>query len=377
MIITRNFPPLIGGMERLVWNIYSELNKHYSCWIVGPQGCRDYVSPRESGYECNMFNIVTFLTTAQLQSIRASINRRPHLCIAGSGVTAPIAAIIGATFKVPTVTFVHGLDLVAESRIYQALFVPAIRKSTVVIANSHNTAQLAQAKAVNPEKIQVLFPGVDTDGHPNGGEQFRKKYKLEGKKILLSVGRIIPRKGLAHFVRHSLPGILEKHPDTVLAVIGEEASSALKQDRHPMQDLIKVIDELQLEPNVRILGKVDDETLVAAYKESDLHVFPLREVPGDVEGFGMVVIEAAARGLPTAAFAVGGVTDAITDRKSGFLVQPGKYAELSRTIIDYLDGKKTGVDSEQCIKHAGAFSWDRFGDQLHQLCHELLATRNK
>ena len=87
-----------------------------------------------------------------------------------------------------------------------------------------------------------------------------------------------------------------------------------------------------------MIGRASEHKLHAALVESDLFIFPLKRVEGDVEGFGMVAVEAAAFGLPSVAFSEGGVTDAIHHGKSGFLVTPGDYEGFSKTVNDYLSG---------------------------------------
>lgn len=83
---------------------------------------------------------------------------------------------------------------------------------------------------------------------------------------------------------------------------------------------------------MRFLGVVPEDVLLAAMDASNLHIFPVRSVPGDPEGFGMVAIEAASRGLPTAAFASGGVIDAVENGTSGRIVQQNDYQALADAV---------------------------------------------
>jgi phosphatidylinositol alpha-1,6-mannosyltransferase len=105
---------------------------------------------------------------------------------------------------------------------------------------------------------------------------------------------------------------------------------------------------------------VDDATLASAYRESDLLIFPVLDLPGDVEGIGMVAVEAAAHGLLTVAFAAGGVPDAVKEGVSGYLVVPGDYVSLTDTIVRCLS-EKSSTWSGRCIAHAKNFSWDLYG----------------
>jgi phosphatidylinositol alpha-1,6-mannosyltransferase len=364
LIITRNFPPLVGGMERLVFNIYKQLAKHYDCDVIGPPGSGASVQDNHQSYACRLHPVPIFILSAIFKGLRASSSRKYGICIAGSGLTAPVAVIVSTIRGLKSIAFIHGLDLIVRSRIYQLIFIPFIRHSDIVVANSRNTARLAEQAGIPTERIVILHPGVDMPDESQTIEEFRKRYNLEGKSLLLSAGRLIPRKGLAEFIRYALPAVARNHRDTVLVIVGSEPENALNRTDSVLNDIQSGIKEHSLEEHVLMTGRIDDNSLRAAYEEADCFIFPLREVPGDVEGFGMVAVEAAAHGLPTVAFAEGGVSDAVAEGESGFLVTPGDYEGFSRTLIKYLDDPDVMPSPASCRAFAERFNWDRFGDRL-------------
>ena len=205
--------------------------------------------------------------------------------------------------------------------------------------------------------------------------RFKKHYGLLGKHILLSVGRLIARKGIADFLRFSYPHILQKHPESVFVIIGEEARSALKKDKYVLEEIKDAIVEKNLINHVLLLGRVEEPILQAAYREADLFIFPGKEIAGDVEGFGMVTVEAAAQGLPVVAFAVGGVTDAVSHMHSGFLIPPGDYRLFEKTVSEYLSNKIANITKEHCRNFAKQFSWQRYGRQLRELCRKIMQSQ--
>jgi phosphatidylinositol alpha-1,6-mannosyltransferase len=358
-------------MERLNWNVYNELRAQFLCSVVGPWNCEASLGEEDKGFGCPVTPVSAFLITAFGRSIACAMNKEYSLCIAGSGVTAPIADAVRGLFNIPTITFIHGLDLVVNNRIYQQLFIPAIRRSDLVIANSHNTANLAITKGVSKYKIKVLFPGVKIPNLSSTNDNFRQQHKLEGKRILISVGRLVRRKGLVEFLKYSFPEILRECPDTVYIIVGSEPENSLKRDRGVLQELKTIIQERKLFDRVVLLGRVDEEILAQAYLAADLLVFPVRETPGDTEGFGMVAIEAAAYGLPTIGFAVGGLPDAVRHGYSGLLVKKEEYNELSAATIDYLGGNNDAITPHKCIEHAAEFSWENYGKKLRGICNRL------
>jgi phosphatidylinositol alpha-1,6-mannosyltransferase len=373
LIITRNFPPLIGGIEKLVWNIYSELKASYSCSVIGPTGCKKYViSGRDCAFESPVSSIYMFLFVALIKSFFWATIRKHNIFIAGSGVTAPIALILKKVFNRPAVVLVHGLDIIAENRIYQQFFVPAIGKADVVIVNSQNTARLALAKGISKNRIKVLFPGVKLPDRPFKNNNFRKRYGVEDKQILLSAGRIVPRKGIAEFLKFSFPDILNRCPKTVYIIIGEEPRNSIKNTGKYLDKVKSIIQEKELKNHVMLLGHVDERTLSRAYYESDLFILPVRDIPGDIEGFGMVIIEAASYGLPTISFSSGGVRDAIHHQYSGILVKKNNYKVFSDVIIGYLQGQTSEVTASNCVNHAKKFSWERYGVRFRKICDQLI-----
>jgi len=348
------------------------LQREYLCNLVGPVGCGAHIEPPGRAWECPPAPVSAFLFCALAKSAMNVAGRNYRFCLAGSGVTAPIAAFVRVFRKIPAISFVHGLDLIADSCLYQAVFIPALRKMDIVIANSRNTARLAVAKGIAPDRIEVLCPGVAIPClTPQARNDFLISYNLVGKKILLSVGRLVARKGLVEFLRHSFPQVLRENPDTVLVVIGAEPEKSIRKDRDVRREIEGVIREAGFSDNVRLLGAVAEETLGAAYQAADLFVFPAREITGDVEGFGMVATEAASYGLPTVAFAVGGVADAVKHGQSGFLVPGEDYRQFSEVTIRFLKTGLNGVAPERCREFAESFSWDKFGVRLLEIISRL------
>jgi phosphatidylinositol alpha-1,6-mannosyltransferase len=121
------------------------------------------------------------------------------------------------------------------------------------------------------------------------------------------------------------------------------------------------VKELGLGDAIQFIGSVSNEDMWLAFADAQIHVFPLVEVPGDVEGFGMVAVEAAAAGTPTVAYDLGGVSDAIS-AQSGRLVAAGDSREFSRAVLEELDTPATSP--EGCRQHAMSFSWERYNRQL-------------
>lgn len=356
-------------MERLAYNIYKQVNGRSPCDLVGPAGSSKHCDGNSRVYECPVRPLPWFLIMALINTLRASLRRRYTLCIAGSGMTGLFALLAARINRAPCIVFIHGLDLIVKNRLYQSVFVPAIRRSDLVIVNSKNTGALAAAAGIRQERMVVLHPGVDLPAQSAQAGNFRRQHNLQNNSLLLSVGRLIPRKGIAEFIQYALPDIVSAFPDTVLVIIGDEPADALVSGGPVLAAIRRAIEATGLQDHILLPGRVDEPVLTAAYADADCLVFPLCAVDGDVEGFGMVAVEAAAHGLPTVAFDEGGVGDAIEHGKSGLLVPAGDYRAFSSAVRGLLNGEPAGLSAESCRAHAASFHWDNFGDKLQQILH--------
>ena len=377
LMITRNFPPTIGGMERLAYHAYLELSKEFDVWLLGPSDSEQYVADRTRLVECRTKPLAAFLLCLQWHASRLARRTGFDLVFASSGMSALAASAAARAARVPVITCVHGLDIVVQHALYRTFFLPAIRRSSRLIANSRHTAELACDIGIGRDAIEILHPGVSIDGGRDfsASGRFRARYGLVGRKLLLSVGRLLPRKGLPEFIRHVMPTLVAKHSDLTLAIIGEEPRRALAAGHGELLRIQQAVISSGMNQHVNVLGAVDDETLHQAFADSDLFVFPVREIPGDIEGFGMVALEAAVFGLPTVAFSVGGVADAVGVGTSGYLIPPGDYEQLARAVLRYFDSESRALWRNRCIGHANRFSWEEYGAKLRKICSDTIKNR--
>lgn len=363
--ITRNLPPLVGGMERLNWHMADELARAYQVRIVGPSGSATQAPHGSVVCEVPLRPLWRFLLVAAWRAVSIARRWKPDVILAGSGLTAPIVWLAARVCDARAVVYLHGLDIAIRHPLYGLFWLPAIRRMDGIVVNSTATRRMAIARDVPESRITLVPPGValpDDAGQDDRLPDFRQAYGLGSGPILLSVGRLTERKGLREFVRDVFPQVAAKHPDVQLVVIGDAAGNALAA-RSQTPDSIRAVANLAgLGRQLHFLGIITDRlALSAAYCAASVHVFPVRELPGDPEGFGMVAIEAAAHGLPTAAYATGGIVDAVADGVSGRLATPGAANVLTDGILDLLAAP---LPVEPMQTFAGQFAWPRFGERL-------------
>lgn len=368
LLVTRNLPPLVGGMERLNWHLARELARVAEVRVIGPRGAADLAPENVIVRGAPLKPLRSFLWRARRLARREARAWRPDIVLAGSGLTAPLARSAARICGARTAVYVHGLDIAVRHPVYRALWLPAIRGMDRVIANSRATAALCRDVGVDPARMGIVHPGVDlpaenADARDHAVQDFRNRHHLDDRPLLLSVGRLSTRKGLREFVTLSLPQIVADRSDVMLVIVGDAPSQALHAQAQTPASIQAAADEAGVGANVVFLGTITDYAeLGTVYRAADIHVFPVRHIPGDPEGFGMVAVEAAAHGLPTVAFATGGVIDAVADGQSGRLVDPGDYAALADTIIQMLS--TSPVSPADCIAFAHRFAWSEFGRQV-------------
>jgi phosphatidylinositol alpha-1,6-mannosyltransferase len=300
------------------------------------------------------------------RALKEALSLRPNVVLAGSGLTAPFALIAARLTGATAAAYLHGLDLAVDHQVYRRLWLPTIRRLDCIIANSRATAKLAEEVGIPAERITIVHPGVEIPYLSDDEQQrqrwaFRNEYGLGERPILLSVGRLTTRKGIIPFVRDVLPKIVQTVPNVCLLIIGDVPKGALAAQAETPEAILSAALAAGIEANVRHLGFMSGEPLTRAYFASDVHVFPVRQILNDPEGFGMVAIEAAAHGLPTLTYATGGVTDAVSDGISGRLVTPGDTRGFAQAVLTLL---AEPLPKERIRSFADGFAWKHFGAQI-------------
>jgi phosphatidylinositol alpha-1,6-mannosyltransferase len=362
LMVTRNLPPLVGGMESLLMRALTAIAQRVPVELIGPQGIAERAPPGCKVLAELPFGAGRFLPAAAALTYRFADPRRHQLCLGGSGLMAP--ALQAARWRgLRTGVYLHGLDLLYPSALYQRLFVSRLPAIDRILVNSAYTRREALAKGLPEQAIRVVNPAVEMPAADPGVELAaqRLRQELGGGPILLSVGRLVARKGVAEFIEQALPELARRLPGLRLLVVGGEPPGGGGLQLRRLQQAIAAA---QMPSVVSLLGAVSNERLAVLYASADLHVLPLVDIPGDVEGFGMVVLEAAARGVPTVAFELGGVADALdSEAGGGRLVRSGEYSELVTAACQVLAAASSDSRA-QLIEKARHRSWSRFGEEL-------------
>jgi phosphatidylinositol alpha-1,6-mannosyltransferase len=173
----------------------------------------------------------------------------------------------------------------------------------------------------------VLHPTVDTDFFKplRDREAVRRQFALDGRQVLLTVAHLVRRKGHEQVIQ-ALPALKAIHPNVIYLVVGRGPCESHLRD---------LAEDLGVSEAVRFCGYVPARELPRYYGAADIYIMA-STCDGDVEGFGISFIEAAACGTPSVGSRAGGIPDAIADGETGFLVEPGDVQGLSTSILRML-----------------------------------------
>lgn len=370
LIITRNLPPLIGGMERLNWHIADELSREHEILLLSHSQAKEQAPSKCIFFDVTLNPLSLFLILAFFKTLLICLHHKPDVLFAGSGLTAPIVVFWAKFFRKKSIVYIHGLDIATNHWIYNLIWIPIIRMADKVIANSTPTQDICLKKGISQEKLSIIYPGVTYPPLPRNEyliNSIKEKYQLHDKKILISVGRLTQRKGLNEFVDLTLPQIVSKHPNTMLVVIGDTPNQSLNKNLQSKELILVTAQKHGISNNLLFLGNINDDIVLSSwYYLADLHIFPVKHIPEDPEGFGMVAIEAAAHGTPTVAFKTGGIVDAVKDKKTGFLIENHDYENFVEITLQILK-ENDQLTTNDCRNFANGFSWGELRKKFNRV----------
>jgi glycosyltransferase involved in cell wall biosynthesis len=244
------------------------------------------------------------------------------------------------------------LDLTYKNFFYQKLWVGwFLKKMDKLIAVGNETVKVAKEKGIPENKIVFIPNGVDTEKHLVSASKADLEkiiaHSVENKKVLLTSGRLAKRKGVAWFVANVMPKLSEEF---IYVIAGEGPDK---------QNILSAIKNNKLENRVITLGYVADSARNILLNTADLFMQPNIKILGDMEGFGISVIEAGSCRLPVLASDIEGLKDAIKDGQNGFLVESGNADAFTGKINElFAQGNPREIFGEKVREYVVQnYSW--------------------
>ncbi|WP_129309570.1 glycosyltransferase family 4 protein [Streptomyces sp. L2] len=375
LIVTNDFPPRPGGIQAFLHNMALRLDPerlvvYASTW----KRSRDGIEATAAFDAEQPFTVVRDRTTMLLPTPGATRKAvgllREHGCTsvwfgaaAPLGLMAPALRRAGAERLVATT---HGHEAGWAQLPAARQLLRRIGESTDTITYLGEYTRSRIATALTPSaaaRMVQLPPGVDEKTfHPgSGGAEVRARLGLTDRPVVVCVSRLVPRKGQDTLIR-AMPRILAAEPDAVLLIVGGGPYEG---------DLRRLAADTGVAGSVRFTGAVPWSELPAHYGAGDVFAMPCRTRRGglDVEGLGIVYLEASATGLPVVAGDSGGAPDAVLDGETGWVVRGGEPQEAAERITTLLADPqlrhRMGERGRQWVEER--WRWDLLAENLKSL----------
>ncbi len=364
LIVTNDFPPRVGGVQQYVVNLAANLPPGRTA-VLAPNW------PGAPGYDATLpFQVHrwparTLLPTRDVaRRVEGLVDEHAaDVVLFGHGFPLPLLGPRLAARGIPYVVLTHGAE------VWQAC-VPGLTRSirrsleraAAVTAVSGYTGRAIRASLGLSHPLVPLPPAVDehrfeptADGAP-----IRERYGAADRPLVVSVSRLVPRKGHDVLIR-AMADVRRLVPDAMLLIAGDG----------PYRDELERLVATLPPRTVRLAGAVPDDELPGTYAAGHVFAMPCRSMYGglEVEGFGIVYLEAAAVAKPAVAGRSGGSAEAVVDGETGVIAEPLEPKAVALAIVSLLD------DPPRAMKygHAGrarveaGFTWARRAEELARI----------
>jgi len=353
LFITRKYLPTIGGMEKVAYELSTHLANMTEVKLVKWGGSKHRWIPL----------VLPYLL---IRSSWVLLTRKIDIIYVEDGMLAPIGFML-KIFRKPVAVTVHGKDIAFENWVYQLIIPKCINKLDKVFCVSQAIKNACLERGIAENKTIIMVNGISDEFKIDQDRSILKEElsqlvgkNLKNKKVLLSVGRLTMKKGIHWCVDNVIPRLL-KH-NFVYIIAGDGIlSSTIK----------KSIKDKGLENVVFMVGRADLDMLRILYNAADILIMPNIPVSGDMEGFGLVSVEAASCSLPVIASNLEGIKDAIKDGENGFLIKPYDVEGYVRKIEELIenDEQRMAFGNKARKFTIDKFSWDYIAQNYYsQLC---------
>ncbi|MEX1178856.1 MAG: glycosyltransferase family 4 protein [Nitriliruptor sp.] len=370
--VTNDLPPRAGGIEQFIGNLLDRVHPG-STVVVGPAGSGDAeqrTHDREQRYRTVRAPGAVLPTRATRRLVvEVAREHRPDVVVLGaSWPLGELAPHLERQLGVPVVALSHGL----EAGMAGAGLGHLVRRATRGVAALTTISDWAEDRLVpyvRAPRIERIQPGVDVDRfHPGvDGRPLRRAWGVPVEApVVVCVSRLVPRKGQDRLLA-VWPEVRRRHPDAHLALVGEGPLG---------DDLARQAVALGPDAGVVLPGRVAWDDLPAAHAAADVFAMPCRTrlLGTDVEGLGIVYLEAQAVGRPAVAGRSGGAPEAVQDGVTGSVVDGrddrGLVAALDRWLSDPAARSVAGAAGRRWVERA--WTWQVIADRFAGLLDEVV-----
>ena len=356
LVVTRSFPPELGGMQSLMWGLSSELSKNFMIKVFA-----DFEDDHKIFDEKATFSI------ERIGGIKFLRKYRKAYLIDEYVKENKVSGIIGDHWKslehLKTIKkkycLIHGKEInhIKGSNINKRIL-KVLNNTEKVIANSVYTKNLAKYIGVDEGKIIVINPGIDPAKklEIESLEKVESLLKIKSPR-LITVSRFDKRKNHEKVIM-ALRNLKQIYPDIVYICIGYGVEE---------QNIKKLVKELDLEAQVMFFRDISDGLKNALIAHSNIFIMPSIIHKSSVEGFGIAFIEAAQYGIPSIGGKDGGASDAIDHEKTGLICDGNNLDEIYSSINSMLENKKYLEYGKNSKEFISKFYWSNIVEKYKKI----------
>jgi phosphatidylinositol alpha-1,6-mannosyltransferase len=330
LLVTNDFPPRVGGIQNYLWNIYRGLGVEVR--VLAPAFRGDVAFDRDSGMDVVRWPRAVAWPTPALEKRIAELSRDAD--VVAFGAVLPMN-LLATRVKKPVVVHTHGFEVAwARAPAMRQALRRIGRAASAITVVSDFTARFVERAIGQPQKIHLLRTGVDLDrfSPDMDAKTIRARYDIDERPVVACVSRLVARKGQDQIIK-ALPAVRARVPNATALIVGGG----------PLRRRLEATARANgLEDAVVFTGEVPDEELAAHYAAGDVFAMPCRSRYAglEVEGLGLVYLEAQACARPAITGDSGGAPEAVIPEETGLVVPGNAVGPLAQGIARLLADPK-------------------------------------
>ncbi|NVK51428.1 MAG: glycosyltransferase family 4 protein [Flavobacteriaceae bacterium] len=349
LLVTSEFPPLPGGIGNHAYNLAKYLRANdFEVKVISDQRNNNNEIEKKFDKE-QKFSVVRtrkkklrpFMYFDRILKIKKEVSNN-SIIIASGKFSLWAVALASFFYKRKYIAILHGTEVnFKNSLLNKSISISLKRFQKIITVSSYTKSLINHLQLKNVEVI------------PNGFEKFNEAVsasdlmKKKGLPSLITVGSVTERKGQLNVI-DALPNLIKKYPEIHYHIVGTP---------YQKEEFLEIAKKINVDKYITFHGIITDEEKIALLKSSDIFVMLSQNtVKGDVEGFGIALLEANSIGLPTIGAKNCGIEDAILNNKSGILIDNKNHLEFSNAIQKIIDNYE--LFSNEALTWSSKFTWD-------------------
>ena len=356
LIVTRAFPPELGGMQSLMWGLSKEMSKNFMIKVFADYHENHKEFDKNENFSIERVGGVKFLRKIRKAQLIDEVSKEKK-----------IEGIIGDHWKSLELLksnkkkycLIHGKDINHHkgSRINSRIL-KVLNNVEKVVANSNYTKNLAINIGVNEEKITVINPGIDhvREINKQSLEKVESLLKVKSPR-LITISRFDKRKNHEKIIM-AIRNLKQIYPDIVYICIGHGEEE---------KNIKKLVNELDLSSQVMFFKDISDDLKNSLLASSDIFVMPSIIHKSSVEGFGIAYVEAAQYGIASLGGKDGGASDAIDHDKTGLICDGNNLNDIYSSLNSMIENKKYHVLGKNAKEYVSKFQWEKIVEEYKKI----------